>query len=411
MPDLRSLLEQESRSVDAPTDFDRLVRRRDRRRRNRRVAAGVVALAISALALIGLVRAFEGKRGTAPADTPQPGVAGCPAGSTPDEPGPRDQARPRFGDVPVVSAFDAAARRMIVMSWDAGNAWTFDVCSNTWAPLPSPPWTEEGPRALVNDAGSDLTVAIAPNGEVWALDLATERWMARAPWPALWSVNAVYDSTRDLIVVRERSTSKMWTYDADTDVLEPLEQGRLVPVVANQEPGHPDLHNQVMTYDPSVDRLILYLGDACDGCEGTGAEFGGRETWEFDLTARVWTRRQTETPEIGWPFVEPIGDEFVFDPAHGVSVVFSDGRIATYDASAHEWEVLFGDPYRPGGGTGPFHRLEFAMAYDPVNERVVVTAGDVRTRDGWANPDDVWAFDVGTGEWLRLLAPSETASA
>jgi len=402
MPDLASILERESRTVEAPGDFERLVRRRDRRRRNRRLGAVVVALAISSLAIFGLVRAFEVGERTTPADTPPPtGLAVCPAGSAPDEPGPRDQPRPRFGDVPVVSAFDAAAQRMIVMSWDAGNAWTFDVCSNTWAPLPSPPWTEGGPRALVNDAGSDLTVAIAPNGEVWALDLATGRWMAREPWPALWSVNAVYDSTRDLIVVRERSTSKMWTYDVDTDVLEPLEQGSLVPVVANQESGHPDLHNQVMTYDPSVDRLILYLGDGCRGCGGE--EWPGLQTWEFDLAARAWMRQQADTPEIGWPFVEPIGNEFVFDPEHGVSVVFSGGIVASYDASAHRWDVLFGD--RPGDA-GRFNRLEFAMAYDSVNERIVV-AGGARTGDGWAKPDDVWAFEIDSGEWVELLPRSD----
>lgn len=403
MPELASLLERESRTVEAPGDFERLVRRRDRRRRNRRLGAVVIALAISSLAIFGLVRAFEVGERTTPADTPPPtGLAVCPAGSAPDEPGPRDQARPRFGGVPVVSAFDAAAQRMIVMSWDAGNAWTFDVCSNTWAPLPSPPWTEDGPRALVNDARSDLTVAIAPNGEVWALDLATGRWMAREPWPALWSVNAVYDSTRDLIVVRERSTSKMWTYDVDTDVLEPLEQGSLVPVVANQESGHPDLHNQVMTYDPSVDRLILYLGDSCGGCGGK--EWPGQKTWEFDLATRAWMRQQTDTPEIGFGFVEPIGNEFVFDPEHGVSVVFSDGIVASYDASAHRWDVLFGD--RPGDA-GRFQWLEFAMAYDSINERIVVAAGDVWHGDERTNPDDVWAFEIDSGEWVELLPRSD----
>lgn len=403
MPELASLLERESRTVEAPGDFERLVRRRDRRRRNRRIGAVVVALVLSSLAIFGLVRAFEVGERTTPADTPPPtGLAVCPAGSAPDEPGPRDQARPRFGDVPVVSAFDAAAQRMIVMSWDAGNAWTFDVCSNTWAPLPSPPWTEDGPRALVNDARSDLTVAIAPNGEVWALDLATGRWMAREPWPALWSVNAVYDSTRDLIVVRERSTSKMWTYDVDTDVLEPLEQGSLVPVVANQESGHPDLHNQVMTYDPSVDRLILYLGDSCGGCGGK--EWPGQKTWEFDLATRAWMRQQTDTPEIGFGFVEPIGNEFVFDPEHGVSVVFSDGIVASYDASAHRWDVLFGD--RPGDA-GRFQWLEFAMAYDSINERIVVAAGDVWNGDERTNPDDVWAFEIDSGEWVELLPRSD----
>jgi hypothetical protein len=47
MPNLADLLERESRTVDLqPGDFDRLVRRRDRKRRNQRIAAGVVGIAL-----------------------------------------------------------------------------------------------------------------------------------------------------------------------------------------------------------------------------------------------------------------------------------------------------------------------------------------------------------------------------
>jgi hypothetical protein len=47
MPNLADLLERESRTVDLePGDFERLVRRRDRKRRNQRIAAGVVGIAV-----------------------------------------------------------------------------------------------------------------------------------------------------------------------------------------------------------------------------------------------------------------------------------------------------------------------------------------------------------------------------
>jgi hypothetical protein len=47
MPSISELLERESTTVDLePGDFERLVRRRDRKRRNRRISAGVVGIAV-----------------------------------------------------------------------------------------------------------------------------------------------------------------------------------------------------------------------------------------------------------------------------------------------------------------------------------------------------------------------------
>ena len=47
MPSISELLERESTTVDLePGDFERLVRRRDRKRRNMRIAAGVVGIAV-----------------------------------------------------------------------------------------------------------------------------------------------------------------------------------------------------------------------------------------------------------------------------------------------------------------------------------------------------------------------------
>ena len=47
MPSISELLERESSTVDLePGDFERLVRRRDRKRRNQRIAAGVVGIAV-----------------------------------------------------------------------------------------------------------------------------------------------------------------------------------------------------------------------------------------------------------------------------------------------------------------------------------------------------------------------------
>src|SRR3990170_6840853 len=72
MSNVAELLERESRTVDLdPGDFERLTRRRDRKRRNQRVAAGVLGIAVFALAAIGLVRLL-GSEGTPASDPRSP---------------------------------------------------------------------------------------------------------------------------------------------------------------------------------------------------------------------------------------------------------------------------------------------------------------------------------------------------
>ena len=70
MSNVAELLERESRTVDLePGDFERLTRRRDRKQRNRRVAAGVLGIAVFALAAIGFARLLGAER--TPASDPR----------------------------------------------------------------------------------------------------------------------------------------------------------------------------------------------------------------------------------------------------------------------------------------------------------------------------------------------------
>src|SRR3990172_5223433 len=70
MSNVAELLERESRTVDLePGDFERLTRRRDRKQRNRRVAAGVLGIAVFALAAIGFARLLGSER--TPASDPR----------------------------------------------------------------------------------------------------------------------------------------------------------------------------------------------------------------------------------------------------------------------------------------------------------------------------------------------------
>jgi hypothetical protein len=88
MPNLADLLERESRTVDLqPGDFDRLVRRRDRKRRNQRIAAGVVGIAVFVAAVWIVTSGL-------PFDRSTPAVPGLETGPTQTGPPPPRASAP-----------------------------------------------------------------------------------------------------------------------------------------------------------------------------------------------------------------------------------------------------------------------------------------------------------------------------
>ena len=91
--------------------------------------AGLLAALVGGTLLVG-----SQQQRRLPAVVPPVGqVFECPPGSTPDEPGPVDQARPRRWPWSAM-AFDRRAGRLVALAdtGDGVETWTFDVCTNTW---------------------------------------------------------------------------------------------------------------------------------------------------------------------------------------------------------------------------------------------------------------------------------------
>jgi hypothetical protein len=322
----------------------------------------------------------------------------CPAGSTPDQPGPPDQPRPGGG----AATFDPHSGRVLTLGG------TFDVCTNTWTAAPEP--VAMGPVAFVFDVDSDRAIAFAPIDredavQVWAYEPDGQTWTRKADWavgsrrellespppnfvPDLLQrrLQAVYDPVTGLVVVREIHSAQMWTYDVDTDTWTEIDQGATLPRTPAEESfpveGFP--YYDFLTYDASVDRLILYVASE-EPKEPAEKPEGFMGTWEFDIRAGRWEKQQTNTPQVDFWWI-PNGSGFVYDEANQVSVLLRDDILATYDASEHLWTVI---QYEIEQGEG--------TTYDPVNERIVVTGEEQGT----------FAFDIGTGEWITLLEPLE----
>lgn len=397
MPDLRSLLERESRTVEAPSDFERLVRRRDRRRRDRRIGAVIVALALSCLAIFGLVRAFEVHDPRTPADTPPPSaLAVCPPGSAPGEPGPVGQARPS-SNFYMPLAFDRGSGRIVLLRarTDAPpTTWTFDVCTNTWERM-SPAQEPVGGRAwgpMAYDEDSDLTITVLSGGSVWTYDVESDTWTEKRHAPfdnggyALFRM--AYDPVSGLVWARGASSLHgdplLWTYDVDTDTWTEVPQ--------EDAPTLGPLDHQLFAYDASVDRFVALASE--------------HRARTYDRATGTWSETDASAPSFNTGFLAS-GGEVAYDEAAELTVVFSDGFVAAYDAAANRWVRLYGRSRCCQ--EGPFSRLGHRMVYDPVNERLVVYGGRARVGpDGaWTAMDDVWAFDVASGEWTPLLDRSQ----
>jgi hypothetical protein len=289
----------------------------------------------------------------------------CPPGSTPDDPGPADQARPPGWSE---MAFDRRAGKLVVVaantdgsdqeSWTL-ETWTFDVCTNTWTRMRP----EQEPPALMSqlvyDVDSDLTLGVQYKdwlpppevfGSVWAYDLETNTWAEKGVAPTNGS--GFYDPVAGLVVRGQ------WAYDVETDTWTPLGW--------NRDCGG------LCVYDTSVDRVIAYRAE------------DPLETWVIDPRTGASSRSGAETPDCTmhmWAY-----PAIVYDEAAQRTLVTGNTNMCAYDAAADRWETLL---LRDPSGVLPRPQV-----YDPVNERLLMFDSGL---------GDIVAFDLMTHEWTVLL--------
>ena len=322
----------------------------------------------------------------------------CPPGSTPDAPGPVDQARPPSGSA---MAFDRAFGKIVLVGLPEGGGavetWTFDVCTNTWTrmrPASEPYFGFMG--MLAYDTAARQTISVFPARQAWAYDLASDTWTMRADALNVRGVRLAYDSAvARVVALQVGSPHRMWSFDGVADAWEPVEQDQDVwPVPSDSTDPQP-----LLAYDASVDRLVSYYqGDVR----------------LFDLRTGTWSPPGTTSPPFGYGGgYYSLGGEIAYDEAAQRTVLFNMGYVIAYDAAADRWETLYG-PAVDGCGVRPECRNLHSMVYDPVNERLVVYGGHVHTGavdPGWWGPsDDVLAFDTRTREWTVLLEASQPVS-
>jgi hypothetical protein len=257
--------------------------------------------------------------------------------------------------------------------------------------------------------------------ETWEWSPTTGKWMNRSlsgTKPAARSGAAlVYDSNRAKFVlfggrgytgtdVRTRSGFNLddtWEWDPVTGVWTDISPAT-----------HPSARSQhAMVFEKSTGKILLFGGGRSHPAtfDGTGVSASLGDTWEFDPTAKTWTRL---TPALA-PSVRN-DSTLVWDSARNKAVLFGGIQIEAdtgpgvlkqdtweWDPAARTWTERIGTERKPSA------RYGHAASFDVVRKKMVliggcdVTVGSVRSQP----KSDVWEWEPATGVWTERLSEPE----
>lgn len=322
---------------------------------------------------------------------PAPAAATCPPGSNPEIPGRVDQERPQPGPWSnQAAAFNRHTGRIIFVD-EAGETWTFDVCTNTWQnmkPQSMPTWQSWSEGELVYDTDSDLTISFG-RGAIAVYDANANTWTQRDQPPEYatgWWAGAVYDPVSGLVVVQNGEAGPV-AYNVDTDQWTPL--GTL-------------WCSRYMVYDPDTEEWTpAELVRACSPfLIGYSAGIDRLIFLQFQGDGQVVDPRTGEYTHLDEPPGGVMGGFGSFSYATGGVTAYtfsSNYNVCRLDPVAQNWEC-HPRPFRS------ITQMPSAMVADPINNRLVVFNDFCCNWPGTKTTKDIWALDLDTGEWTQLLA-------
>jgi len=211
-----------------------------------------------------------------------------------------------------------------------------------------------------------------------------------------------YDTARNRMVLFGGMSYALGTGDYFNSGTQEREGTRWLQVSA-ADPGWdgnpPPQIGAGLAYDPLRAETILYGGIV--PTEGLNV---GRsdETWAWD--GEAWTRLEPEDPEgDGNP---PGLDNLSLAYSRANGALLLHGGLTAQGVVSETW-LWNGSGWRlweekdPEGDGGPGARDEYAMAFDPVSEQVLLYGG----RNSQESLDDTWAW---TGDSWRRLVPDDS---
>ncbi len=294
--------------------------------------------------------------------------------------------------VGAAAAYDAVRGRLVLFGGldDGGTAlgdtWEFDGAGWSVRALVVAPPARAGATMVFDVAHGDVVMVggrgsdAAPRADAWRFDGTT--WtevLGAGPSPRA-QASAAYDSSRGQLVIFGGLGASN-AYAGDTWLLDDSAwHAAPAPVLPVQR------RRASMAYDPLRARVVMF----------GGATYGGFElgdTWEWDGA------RWTQVFPAHAPSVRR-GAAMEFDPRAGKLLLFGGGiglynnvdhPIANYDDT---WLYDGVDWVEATVAQRPYARMDPAMAYDPVGQRMVISGGMQGAENVlyWIIGDS-WAFD------------------
>jgi len=258
-------------------------------------------------------------------------------------------------------------------------------------------------RIIVYAGNLASPLACMPNysytDEVWAFDTACETWTklsVTAGPGARARGKFVLDVANDRALLfggRQRSSSgvytlynETWAFDFGTDSWSQLATTGDAPSPRS---------NAVAGLDADGGRLIIFGGNtSSSGLSPTGSG----DTYALDLGTNVWSRIDaTGGPSPRYYHAGVVVDRelVVFGGTPDFAGPFLNDTYA-FNFDTNTWRMV-----APGGAGAPEARFGMRLYADEVGGRALMVAGHDFTDLG--NRNDVWAVDLASGVWTRLV--------
>ncbi|HLF60746.1 MAG TPA: kelch repeat-containing protein [Acidimicrobiia bacterium] len=278
------------------------------------------------------------------------------------------------------------------------DAWLLATTADGWSSLSGAPLSGD---SIAYDAQSRRVLAYiffeadwrVVDPQLWAYDPEANQWeqMSEDGVPdGMWAPHLVYDEESDITILigppdpSPNPETATWAFDHGTDTWVDLKPANAMP--RRWFPA--------MAYDPGCDRVIVFGGFPNAASDETSSE-----TWGYDYNTNTWTDLA--------PAVSPSARAYAamaYDPASQRMILFggqpypeSIGDTWAYECESNLWTELLTD-------VGPSQRGKHAMAYNPIDGKIVLFGGATIVGGGpkWeALPAETWIFDPADNTWTR----------
>jgi len=298
------------------------------------------------------------------------------------------------------ATFDTARQRTLVFGGTNGTVNFNDVLtlgnSDTWSSLSTSgtPPSARRRAGMIYDVSRDRVVLFggysSPNSlfsqlnDLWQLNLSNNTWSSISagspPSPITYETQAVYDPTRDRLLVVE-GTGIVWAYPLAGGSWSILSYGGL---------GNAGAYHFSAAYDSLKDEVVVF-GGWIDGPDPNLDNMNGVSVFPLSgPNANLW---QNSAATGTAPSARALSS-LIYESARDRAVAFGGEQFQT-QANTHyndAWQIGLANPpawwQLSPAGTGPGLRSQHVATYDRRFDRMIVATGT----DGTNLYSDAWAL-------------------